>query len=508
MPHEEFAKLFRDVKWPRTFEGKRSTRIVPTDPFEYMRKFRDSSITEDAMPPFSDGSLRSYEPTPREKLVDLISRKLFSDDRSGYERAEFLSRPIDVSPAAIPLAGYDTTRALGEGRYKDAILPGITSAAPFAGGLKKLIAEALERRGAAVRAIDDLTPGGGSDDPAQSVLQQTSNSVSKSKPSIPLYYAKGKGIGQDKTTDPYDIDFKVPAMPWERSSPWIAPYPPIPRPPRKFSLDYSKEALFDATGNLRKDVVDDAGNLLKDIEGRPLTAKYVVGRRRLGEKDRGLSTDDIYSILGKDLNAVIYPVHPKDLIRGNIAETEMHKPPHVRFWADLPTDQIDTTMAHELGHILEELGGRIESNGLEDELNLLYSELNTGRSGPPLYLPEMKGYSAYMAPREKGAEAFRAYGTDPNMIKTVAPKTAAKAREIVNSDPFLSKILQLNNIPFGAALGAGALATAGHEKETQANESRQQNGAQPTASRERNNLVQALMALKAQQRTPRYGGPR
>src|SRR5262249_15275524 len=149
--------------------------------------------------------------------------------------------------------------------------------------------------------------------------------------------------------------------PWERSSPWIAPFPPIPRPPRDFSLDYPKEVLFDEAGNLRKDVVDEAGNLLKDIKGRPLTAKYIVGRRKLGEKDQGLSQNDIYSILGRDFDADVMPVPKSNLIPGTIGNTYMSNPPVVKFWGDLPQDQTNTTLAHEMGHVIDEVVGRIET---------------------------------------------------------------------------------------------------------------------------------------------------
>jgi hypothetical protein len=466
MTDEEFAKLFPGAKWPKTFEGKRATRIIPTEPSDSIGRFSDSPIMDDTVPAQGTGSLRNYERTPREKLVDLLSRKLFSDDREGRDRAEFLLRPIDVSPAAIPFASYDTTRALGEGRYKQAILPGITAVAPFAGGFRKLLAEALRRRISPSRAIDDFTLNEMGDGAAQSLLQQTSKSipesqlpVPESRPALPsIYFAQGKGNGPGKTTEPLDVDFTIPAMPWERSSPWVAPYPPLPKPPRDFSLDYTKEALFDAAGNPRKDVADEAGNLLKDIDGRPLTAKTIVGRRRIGENDRHLSPDDVYSVLGGDLDVGIYPVTRDKLIKGNIGQAEMFEPPIVKFWGDLPQDQVNTVLAHELGHILEEAGGQIRTDGLESELNSLYSELNSGRSGPPFFLPKHKNYSDHMAPRELAAEAFRAYATNPNTMKTVAPKTAAMLREY-NAKPWFSKYLQFNGIPLGAAVGVGAAMT-------------------------------------------------
>jgi hypothetical protein len=43
-------------------------------------------------------------------------------------------------------------------------------------------------------------------------------------------------------------------------------------------------------------------------------------------------------------------------------------------------------------------------------------------------------------------EAIRAYLADPNYLKTVAPKTAARIREAVNTHPTLSKIIQFNAI--------------------------------------------------------------
>jgi hypothetical protein len=475
MTDEEFAKLYPNIKFPRTSEGRNRTYVERTDFSNLPVGFSDVPLRKDAK---KETTLNNYQPTPRERLVDYLSRTFWDDDRASRDRVEFLLRPIDISPAAIPFAGYDTTRAVGEGRYKDAVLPGITSVAPFAAKPTKLIVDAMRRRGSMSRTVNDLTPNEITEGQVQSPGQATiangqaqsldqppsASIVPKYRTQVPLYSAKGNG--HDKTTDPYDVDFKIPAMPWERSSPWVAPHPPLPRPPRDFSLDYPKKSLFDDAGNLRKDVVDDTGNLLKDIEARKLTAKRIAGRRRINEPDQALSSDDVYSILGKDLNAVIYPVGSNELVRGGIGQVEMYKPPHVKFWNELPGDQVDTVMGHELGHILEEIGGRIRTDGLEDELNLLYSELNTGRSGPPLYLPEHRGYPDYMVPREKAAEALRAYVSDPNMMKTVAPKTAAMLRKY-NSHPWFAKYLQLNGIPFGAAVGTSAAVTS-QEGESQA----------------------------------------
>ena len=59
------------------------------------------------------------------------------------------------------------------------------------------------------------------------------------------------------------------------------------------------------------------------------------------------------------------------------------------------------------------------------------------------------------------AEAFRAYITNPNFMKTVAPKTAATIQHWVNSHPHVSKIVQFNSVAAplaatGAAVASGA----------------------------------------------------
>jgi hypothetical protein len=55
------------------------------------------------------------------------------------------------------------------------------------------------------------------------------------------------------------------------------------------------------------------------------------------------------------------------------------------------------------------------------------------------------------------AEAIRAYMTNPNYIKTVAPKTAARIQEHVNSNPRLNRTIQFNSTVSPLAIGAGAV---------------------------------------------------
>jgi len=55
--------------------------------------------------------------------------------------------------------------------------------------------------------------------------------------------------------------------------------------------------------------------------------------------------------------------------------------------------------------------------------------------------PEGAKYKRKEVGRESMAEAIRAYQIDPNYIKTVAPKTAARIREHVNANPRLNKVI-------------------------------------------------------------------
>ena len=52
------------------------------------------------------------------------------------------------------------------------------------------------------------------------------------------------------------------------------------------------------------------------------------------------------------------------------------------------------------------------------------------------------------------AEAVRGYMLDPNYLKTVAPKTAARIREYVNGNPALNKTIQFNSLAGVGSFGA------------------------------------------------------
>ena len=116
-------------------------------------------------------------------------------------------------------------------------------------------------------------------------------------------------------------------------------------------------------------------------------------------------------------------------------------------------DKADMVYAHELGHVIDEIAGQIPTEGLSGELKGVYNSLNNpnrtrgGLDAAPTarpMTPQRRGYDREEAPREYMVEAIRAYMTDPNFFKTVAPKTAAAIRAAVNAHPSLSKIIQFN----------------------------------------------------------------
>ena len=73
------------------------------------------------------------------------------------------------------------------------------------------------------------------------------------------------------------------------------------------------------------------------------------------------------------------------------------------------------------------------------------------------------GYGQADVPRELMAEAIRSYMADPNYLKTIAPKTAARIREFVNANPRLSKTIQFNSLAGGALAGNPSLIPVDHD---------------------------------------------
>lgn len=376
MTDEEFARLFPNIKWPQTFEGKDGTYIKPTQLPKLPAGFSDPPITEDTIAPSGIGSFRSRPTTPREILMDNLYR-IYGDDLPGRHRVDNLMVYPDFF--ASPLFGaYDTPQALNEGRYKDAILSGITAAAPFLGKPVKLLKEAARRRFATDEIIGDL------------INAEPAHNLGKTNVQEPLVVSR--------TSIAPDFDENIKSgespIPGGRSTPSIVPSGPLRKHPRDFAddpritkntvqssvtpgkrnaykfnetrfgeqntglrtieaaeeplslpmkgnaIDWDNIVFREATPGAfwarstpwivphnplsktardftldysNRAVTDKAGNLLKDIDGNDLVAKHIAGRRKKGEKDQGLTPDVFRSIIEDDFKIPILRVPKSEL---------------------------------------------------------------------------------------------------------------------------------------------------------------------------------------------------
>ena len=243
-----------------------------------------------------------------------------------------------------------------------------------------------------------------------------------------------------------------------RSASIFAPKPVTQRP---FNVDYPQ-----STGR------PDGSKLLFDIEGRPLSARYIAGRNMVGMADEPLPTGGaagINELLGIPVKEV--PRTSADL-KGDVGRFISGHNRRIFTDAALPDDKARMVLEHETGHALEDLvtGAKIPTTGIEKELARLYSDQNTAHYVPKGKIgatPKTQGYSKPDdIEREYMAEAIRAYFYDPNYIKTVAPKTAARIREYFNSNPNTKDVIQFNSLLAPAASGGLLNMTDGGENGT------------------------------------------
>lgn len=229
-------------------------------------------------------------------------------------------------------------------------------------------------------------------------------------------------------------------------------YDPPAKTPRPFHNDYP----VGAPG-------DEAESLTRDIEGRPLVARYIAGRRLVGGADAALSPAEIRSIGTQATGRPIAEVPQRgpaglgsDMGRVTLNRYS-RRPEEIFISENLNPQQSDKVIAHEVGHVIDQMAGEIPLEGLSRELPFVYDTLLTGRERTRNFTgPQHLQYRDNEVPREYIAEATRAYMVDPNWLKTVAPKTAARIREYVNSHPELSKIIQFNSLA-AAGIGGGSL---------------------------------------------------
>lgn len=233
-------------------------------------------------------------------------------------------------------------------------------------------------------------------------------------------------------------------------SPNILDAKPVPQ--RPFSDDYPNLGTGGGHGG---------GRLAVDVDGNPPSpTAFVAGRRVGGMVDEGLLPED--RARATELLGISRAQAPRSgpALGGDFGRYTHHDR---RLTVDqsLPPEQADRVFSHELAHAIEKhtFGKAIPTTGLKKELAQIYSDQNTGWYVPKGKIgatPASFGYKGADTDGELIAEAIRAYMRDPNYMKTVAPKTAARIREYVNRNPNLMDIIQFNTVA-PAAVGLGLL---------------------------------------------------
>jgi hypothetical protein len=139
-----------------------------------------------------------------------------------------------------------------------------------------------------------------------------------------------------------------------------------PKPPRPFEADYPTGAPADATGRLTA-----------DIEGRPLGAQFVAGRRAVGGSDEAIPPAEFDALAEAAIGRAPVAVASGE-IRGDAGRFTRTAPPADSASGDAVYDiytnrtlsEGGRTLAtgHELGHMVDELVGQIDPKGLQPQL--------------------------------------------------------------------------------------------------------------------------------------------
>jgi len=232
-------------------------------------------------------------------------------------------------------------------------------------------------------------------------------------------------------------------------------------PVRPIEADYPKGVPADDTGPLRE-----------SIDGTPLTAPFIAGRRSATGLDQALQPEDVVAVgeglTGRPPEAVPSRALPRGASGVYRSSAGVDGPErYIQYHQRLEGSHLDNVIAHEVGHAIDHMaGGRggIPVTGAVKQFDSLYHVQSGARASltdPPRQRtrPEHLGYRGDHVRAEKMAEAVRLYMQNPAFMKEHFPKAARRIREHVNTDPEVSRIVQFNQV--GVPLGASALALSG-----------------------------------------------
>jgi hypothetical protein len=230
-------------------------------------------------------------------------------------------------------------------------------------------------------------------------------------------------------------------------------YAPPGAPQRPFNFDYRETPR-----------TDDSGRLLKDIEGRPLGARFVVGRQFAGKGDVPMTRAQMEAaLMDLDIRLAEVSKFPLDLDDENTSGIylgdERRRPVgDVLIKSTQSAEDRNLSLAHEFGHAIDHHASWFSdylTRAEIDELRKVYAAVR-GRGRKKLIQPEDFGYSPNDVKGELAAEGFRAYLMDPNWFKAVAPRSATRFRAEVNRNKYLKHIIQFNSLGAAGLLSAGA----------------------------------------------------
>lgn len=262
-------------------------------------------------------SLAQYHPTMRDRIASWL---LGGDERpSDYQRRavsgligstglgnDGLSM-ADFTPAGMALGAEETGRAIGNGAYGDAAMSalGMLPAGAMAGGIGL----------------------------ARNMMQKAGKAAFATSGSLEKFASRNAYI-----------------------------YDPPAKPQRAFEVDYpAGEKNY-----VERGIADEAGNLQLDMEGRPLTGKYVVGRTHVGGGDVALPLEAYDEIAKATVGAPAAAV-PQSVLGRDVGRTRYNRytgqPTGIDLSRDLTREQLPRVYAHELGHVIDQIAGEISLSG-------------------------------------------------------------------------------------------------------------------------------------------------
>jgi hypothetical protein len=261
------------------------------------------------------------------------------------------------------------------------------------------------------------------------------------------------------------------------------------RSPQEYNLPEMPQRRFDADykNGVPEGWSDEAGNLKYTMDGDPIHARWVVGRKVVGGDDEAFPPEELNALATRLTGRApenISRSDPRSPLQGEHGALFMQfageepDAPYLRqdgitLADDLSPEAARLTLGHEIGHSIDvhaappetladhdagRFGTRPDNALVNQQLYRVYRD----RMAPwrEHFGPTDSRYTGVEAPAELWAEGRNAYLTNPNYMKTVAPDAAKVIRESWNSHPVFSRFLQFNALPPLAAGLGGAIGGA------------------------------------------------